>query len=83
MSDLTVPIDAATEATLNELAVTRRQSKDAIAAEALAAFARREADIMRKIKRGQDDVSAGRTISHDEVMRRAAQIIESAQQLRK
>ncbi|HVK80038.1 MAG TPA: hypothetical protein VM915_05445 [Verrucomicrobiae bacterium] len=64
MSDLTVPIDPVTDAALEEIAAARKRPKGAIAAEALAAYARHEAEIMAKIRRGQEDVRAGQFGSH-------------------
>jgi predicted transcriptional regulator len=70
MTDLTIPLDAATEAALDEIAATTKRPKADIAAEALAAFVRDEAETIAAIKRGVADVAAGRTTSHDDAMAR-------------
>jgi predicted transcriptional regulator len=80
---LTVPLDAATEAALDEIAATTRRAKGDIAAEAVTAYVRHEAETIAKIKRGIADVDAGRTVPHDQVMREARQIIKEAKQRRK
>lgn len=70
MSALTITIDHATEAALDEIAAATRRTKADIAAEALAAFVRDEAETIAAIKRGMADVAAGRTVSHEDAMAR-------------
>jgi predicted transcriptional regulator len=70
MTDLTISLDAATEAALDEIAATTKRAKADIVAEALAAFVRDEVEIIAAIKRGMADVAAGRTVSHEDAMAR-------------
>jgi len=70
MTDLTITLDAATEAALDEIAAATKRAKADIVAEALAAFVRDEAETIAAIKRGMADVAAGRTVSHEEAMAR-------------
>ena len=70
MTDLTISLDAATEAALDEIAATTKRAKADIAAEALATFVRDEVETIAAIKRGVADVAAGRTVSHEDAMAR-------------
>lgn len=70
MTNLTISLDAATEAALEEIAATTKRAKADIAAEALAAFVRDEAETIAAIKGGMADVAAGRTVSHEDAMAR-------------
>lgn len=82
MSAITITVDPATEAKLDEIAAATKRGKNEIVADAVAAFAEHEAQVVAKIKRGMEDVRAGRTVPHDEVMRRADQAIAEAEQRR-
>ena len=68
MTDITLPIDAATDSALDRIAAATRRDKLSVAADALAAFAQEEAEIIDGILRGMADVEAGRTVSHEEAM---------------
>jgi len=70
MTDITLPIDAATDSALDRIAAATRRDKLSVAADALAAFAREEAEIIDGIMRGMADVEAGRTVSHEAAMAR-------------
>lgn len=70
MTDLTITLDPATEAALDEIAATTKRAKADIVAEALAAFVHDEAESIAAIKRGMADVAAGRTVSHEDAMAR-------------
>jgi predicted transcriptional regulator len=70
MSTLTIPLDPATEAALEEISVATKRPKADVAAELLAGFAKDEAHAIAAIKRGMADVAAGRTTSHDVAMAR-------------
>ena len=70
MSTLTIPLDPATEAALDEIAAAARRPKADVAAELLAGFAKDEAQTIAAIKRGMADVAAGNTTSHEVAMAR-------------
>ena len=70
MSTLTIPLDPATEAALDQIAAATRRARSDIAAELLAGFARDEAATIAAIGRGMADVAAGRTVSHEDAMAR-------------
>ncbi len=70
MTTLTIPLDPATEAALDEIAAATKRPKADVAATLLAELSRTEADTIAAIKRGMADVAAGRTTSHEEVMTR-------------
>ncbi len=53
---------------LAKLAQDTRRSKSFLAAEALAAYVTREADIISGIQCGMADVTAGRIVPHDAAM---------------
>ncbi|MGE0742693.1 MAG: ribbon-helix-helix protein, CopG family [Hyphomonadaceae bacterium] len=70
MSNITIPLDSATDAALDEIADATKRSKSDVAADLLAGIAGREADIIAKIKRGLEDVRTGRTVEHADAMAR-------------
>lgn len=70
MTDITLPIDAATDSALERIAAATRRDKLSVAAAALAAFAQEEVENIDGILRGMADVEAGRTVSHEEAMAR-------------
>ena len=81
MSDsttLTVRLSAKTKDNLTELASRTRRTRSFLAAEAIADYVEQELAIVAKIERGQADVRAGRVNPHDEVVRAARTVIESA-----
>ena len=70
MVDITLPIDAATDAALDRIATATRRDKSAIAADALGAYARHEAETIAAIQRGMGDAAADRTVSHADAIGR-------------
>lgn len=70
MTDITLPIDAAADSALERIAAATRRDKRTVGADALAAFAQEEAEIIDGSLRGMADVEAGRTVSHEEAMAR-------------
>lgn len=83
MSAITIPLDAATDAKLDEIARATHRDKAEIAADALALYASWERENIAKIRRGLADIEAGRTVPHEQVMAEAREIIEQAKQRRK
>ncbi|MGO4439846.1 CopG family ribbon-helix-helix protein [Rhizobium sp. RAF56] len=75
---MTIRVSPETKEKLDRIAADTRRSKSFIAAEALAAYADRELEIIAGIKRGIADVEAGRVVPHDQVMAEAREIIEDA-----
>lgn len=69
MTPLTIPLDPATEAALEEISAATKRPKADVAAELLAGFAKDEAHTIAAIKRGMADVAAGRTTSHETAMK--------------
>lgn len=76
---VTVRIDSATKARLEELAQHTRRTKSFLAGEAIADYVERELAIVEGIKRGLADIEAGRVIPHKEAMRRIRATIDRAQ----
>lgn len=70
MATLTIPLDSATEAALDEIAAATKRPKADIVAQAIADFVKDEAETVAAIKRGMADVAAGRTTSHEAAMTR-------------
>lgn len=69
-ANITITLDPATEAALDEIAAATKRPKADIVARAVADFARDEALTIAAIKRGMADVAAGRTTSHKDAMMR-------------
>jgi predicted transcriptional regulator len=63
---------------LERIANDTRRSKSFLAGEAVAAYVERELEIIDGIKRGLEDVAAGRVVPHEQVMADARQIIADA-----
>lgn len=70
MNAISVPMDAATEEALDKIAEATKRSRQDIAAEAIAAFVREEAETIEAILEAQAQVRAGDTISHEQAMAR-------------
>ncbi len=64
---------------LGRLADATRRTKSFLAAEAIAAYVTREADILAGIERGLDDMRAGRLVPHDEAMARLDATVPTAE----
>lgn len=66
---LTVRIPSKTKNQLGRLARRTSRTKSFLAGRAIADYVEREIEIVEGIKRGLEDIEAGRTISHDKAMR--------------
>lgn len=77
---VTVRLDSATKARLEELAQHTRRTKSFLASEAIADYVDRELAIVAGIERGLADMKAGRTVSHETAKRRIRETIASAKQ---
>ena len=67
---LTVRISPQTKKRLGQLADRTQRTKSYLAAEAIEGFVDREFAIVAGIKRGLEDMQAGRVVSHKQAMRR-------------
>lgn len=61
-------IDAETAALLDKVAAARQRSRAWLVADAVKRMAKEEAEYLDFIKVGLDDIAAGRTITHDEML---------------
>jgi len=75
MNAISVPMDAETEEALDKIAAATKRPRQDIAAEAIAAFVREEAETIESILQAQADLRAGKGFSHEDVMARARKII--------
>ncbi len=75
---MTIRVSPETKSKLERIAADTRRSKSFLAAEAVSAYVERELEIIDGIKRGMDDVAAGRVVPHEEVMAEARKIIADA-----
>jgi len=75
---MTIRLSAEVIEKLGRLVVDTRRSKSFLAGEAVAAYVERELEIIEGVKRGLDDVEAGRVVPHNTVMGEARQIIAKA-----
>ena len=76
---VTVRLDPETKSRLEHLATETRRTKSFLAGEAITGYVTRELAIVEGIKRGMADIEAGRTIPHEEAMRRIRATIDRAQ----
>ncbi len=67
---LTVRISPAVKKRLGQLANRTRRTKSYLAGEAITDFVERELAIVMGIRRGLDDMQAGRVVPHKQAMRR-------------
>jgi predicted transcriptional regulator len=67
---LTVRLTPAVKQQLGRLADATRRTKSFLAAEAIAAYVTREAEVIAGIERGLDDMRSGLVVPHDEAMER-------------
>lgn len=67
-SILTVELPAEVRDRLGRLAETTRRPASALAAEAIAAYVTQEAAIVESVRRGLDDMVAGRIVPHEDAM---------------
>ena len=61
-------IDAETAALLDKVAASRRRSRAWLVADAVKRMAEEEAEYLAFVQVGLDDIAAGRTIPHDEML---------------
>jgi predicted transcriptional regulator len=80
---LTVRVAPKVKKQLDRLAVSTKRTKSFLAGEAIADYVNRELEIVEGIKRGLEDMKAGRLIPHDEAMRRVRATIDRARKRRK
>jgi predicted transcriptional regulator len=67
---LTIRLTPEVKERLGRLADSTQRSKSFLAAEAIADYVAREAEIIEGIERGLADMKAGRLVPHDEAMAR-------------
>ncbi len=75
---VTVRLDSATKARLDELAQHTRRTRSFLAGEAITDYVDRELAIIAGIERGLEDMKAGRTTSHEGAKRRIRDTIAGA-----
>ncbi|MBB1499610.1 CopG family transcriptional regulator [Paracoccus sp. MC1862] len=75
---MTIRLDPQLKAMLGRLAEGTRRSRSFLAAETVKTYVDRELAIIEGIQRGVADVTAGRTIGHEEAMAAVQQAIDTA-----
>ena len=77
MTDVTfsVRIPEETNTLLEALSKSTNRSKNYLAREAITAFVQSESEIIEGIHQGIADVRAGRTVAHDDVVKKSRSII--------
>jgi predicted transcriptional regulator len=75
---LTVRVPPKVKKQLDRLATSTRRTKSFLAGEAIASYVDRELEIVEGIKRGIEDMKAGRLIPHEEAMRQLDATIAAA-----
>lgn len=75
---MTVRLPAAVKEKLGELAEHTRRTRSYLAAEAIEDYVEKELAIVRGIERGVEDMRAGRTAPHQEVMAEIDSIVADA-----
>lgn len=80
MTDTTITVRVSTELKdkLEHIAKATRRSKSFLANEAIARYVETEEEIIAGIEEALEDVKAGRTIPHEQVVREAKAIIKNA-----
>ncbi len=81
MSDsttMTIRLPPALKDRLARLAKSTRRSNSYLAGEAVAEYVDRELQVIEGIRRGLDDVAAGRVVAHDAAMDEIDAVIEAA-----
>jgi predicted transcriptional regulator len=79
---MTIRVSVETKEKLDRIAADTRRSKSFLAAEALAAYADRELEIIAGIKRGMADAETGHVTPHDEAMAEIYAAIDAAESKR-
>jgi len=82
-SNLTISLDPTLEDELAKLAADRRRESAELAAEAVADYVAGERETAAAIRRGLQDMTAGRLTPHDEVMAEMWAIIRAAEEARR
>jgi predicted transcriptional regulator len=80
---LTVRISPEVKKRLGQLADRTRRTKSHLAGEAIAGFVERELAIVAGIRRGLDDMRAGRVVPHKQAMRRLRTTVARAAKAKK
>lgn len=75
---MTIRLDPQLKAKLGRLAEGTRRNRSFLAAEAVETYVDRELAIIEGIQRGVADVTAGRTIGHEEAMATVQRAIDAA-----
>lgn len=80
MTDITfsVRIPQETKTMLDALSKSTQRSKNFLAREAIMKFVQSEAEIVEDIMQGLEDVKAGRTVPHEDVVKTSRAIIADA-----
>jgi predicted transcriptional regulator len=80
MTDITfsVRIPQETKTMLDALSKSTQRSKNFLAREAITRFVQSEAEIVEGIMQGLEDVKAGRTVPHEDVVKISRAIIAEA-----
>lgn len=78
MPTLTIPLDAATEAALDQISATTNRPKSDIAAQAVADYVRFAAEYAELVDEARQDFAAGRTFTPEEVAAGGQAIIAGA-----
>jgi predicted transcriptional regulator len=76
---LTVRLTPEVKQLLGRLADATHRTKSVLAAEAIAAYVAREADIIEGIERGLEDMRTGRLMPHDRAMARLEATVAAAE----
>lgn len=77
---MTIRVSPDLKEKLGRLAHSTRRSRSYLAVEAVEAYVNRELEIIEAIQEGLEDMAAGRVTPHEDVMAKAARIIEEARQ---
>jgi|CXWL01.1.fsa_nt_gi predicted transcriptional regulator len=78
MPTLTIPLDPATSAALDQIAAATKRAKADIVADALADYVRQASEFEGLVREAREDFAAGRIFTHEEVAAGARAIIEAA-----
>ena len=80
---MTIRITPEIKEKLGKLAKDTRRTRSFLAAEAVSAYVERELEIIEGLKRGLEDVEAGRVVPHEQVVAEAREIIADARRSHK